>query len=620
MEPATPTGSIDLSEPSTYAAIVLYYRLGEQLEKTVASLLAQTVPPQRVVIVDNDSRDGVVEKVAERWGVDALILPTNGGYGAGMNAGADAIGRRDLPLLFLTHEVVLAKDCVEEMLAVRRRSAAAQVGPVLTRASSGGVWSAGGSLTRSGRPGHRPSPGVEDHSTAAWLDGACVLADPTAFHRTGGFDESYFLYWEDVDMSLRLAEHGPVVVANRARAAQETGTAPPYYAARNALLLWRRRGRRARSVAFSGRQVAAALRESATGRPERAHARLAGLRDGWRGVTGPRPSVSPSTLVTLANPLPEALSHFERELRYVLSHAVGMTLVVDPRLGRSVEGQGATARLLVTTVRLLVDRIWAAARLQGRTIVVLWPAFGYYDILTLLPLAVRNRVILINHDPKPLRRQLGHGLRPRRMFRALSEKGRIDIVCLGQPAARDLLEMTGVHPVVVPHPIRPESIAEPSGGPIRVLGQFKDSRNSEAVVAIGADDFGGRAKEVVGRGWPSFAGWTVRDAFVPEDEFEHLIRTAACVVIPYDHFYQSGVATRCLELGVPIVGPRHENLEELFGKHWPGLVDDQTSWAAAVTRVLSQSSLDELLDRRAAYTEVTIEAWRRVVSGPTGRS
>ena len=44
-----------------------------------------------------------------------------------------------------------------------------------------------------------------------WLSGACMLARRDALHAVHGFDERYFLYWEDADLCRRLREQQFVV-------------------------------------------------------------------------------------------------------------------------------------------------------------------------------------------------------------------------------------------------------------------------------------------------------------------------------------------------------------------------------------------------------------------------
>jgi N-acetylglucosaminyl-diphospho-decaprenol L-rhamnosyltransferase len=43
---------------------------------------------------------------------------------------------------------------------------------------------------------------------AGWLSGACVLVRKSAFDELGGFDDGYFMYFEDVDLGYRLGKAG----------------------------------------------------------------------------------------------------------------------------------------------------------------------------------------------------------------------------------------------------------------------------------------------------------------------------------------------------------------------------------------------------------------------------
>jgi GT2 family glycosyltransferase len=69
----------------------------------------------------------------------------------------------------------------------------------LTRVLPGNPLSAQNLLT---------GPDVRDPKTVDWVSGACMLVRRSAFDAVGGFDEGFFLYWEDADLCRRLREAG----------------------------------------------------------------------------------------------------------------------------------------------------------------------------------------------------------------------------------------------------------------------------------------------------------------------------------------------------------------------------------------------------------------------------
>ncbi|BDZ47754.1 hypothetical protein GCM10025866_36630 [Naasia aerilata] len=200
-----------------------------------------------------------------------------------MNRGREALTRPVEWTLYLTHEVRLAPDCVEELIAAGEACspAAGQVGPRLYRSGSGALWSTGGRITATGSARHRLR--AAEDGRAAWLDGACVLVSEEVRRQVGGWSERFFLYWEDVEYSLRIGESRPVICANLASAEQDTGMTPIYYGARNRILLWRMR-RRPLLVSTSLVRLLAVvvLRDWLWNRDYRsAHVRAVGLRHGF---------------------------------------------------------------------------------------------------------------------------------------------------------------------------------------------------------------------------------------------------------------------------------------------------------------------------------------------------
>lgn len=229
----------DIALPLQYAAVILYYKLGPQIYETISRLQQQTCPPAEIVIVDNDSNDRVLETSRVNGQVRISKLPINAGYSGGMVHGESLVSEGIDYLLFMTHEVQLELDCVKHLAdAINDGTGNVLVGPALTKGIAGPVWSYGGSFAPSGTVRHivdkKCSRKVE------WLDGACLLMNRSAYKKIGGFDPDYFLYWEDVDISVRMKSAGKILCVSKARGSQETGYSPTYFRTRNQILFWRK--------------------------------------------------------------------------------------------------------------------------------------------------------------------------------------------------------------------------------------------------------------------------------------------------------------------------------------------------------------------------------------------
>lgn len=322
--------------------------------------------------------------------------------------------------------------------------------------------------------------------------------------------------------------------------------------------------------------------------------------------------------VLIVNPLKHTLAHYEGELLETLNQCG----VSDVEIADTVAGDGVTGPFHRVTIaaRTVRDRIAMAHAVHRQIVIVVWPLFGYLEPLTLLGLARSNIVYIVMHDPSPLRRSYGQSRWARGLFKALLRHRNLRILYHTAHAQRVGISNNGVEGTVVPHPMR----LLPSGTDVqlrrtasrpmvRVLGQYKDTRSLTALSVL-ADRAAGLCEfEIHGRGWPEVAGWKVVDRFVPEHEFAFLVESSDCVVIPYDLFFQSGVAVRCLEAGVPVVAPRHEHIGELYGADWAGTVRDESDWYDALMRALAADVAD-LRTRRLGVMRASRLAWQELLS------
>jgi hypothetical protein len=170
----------------------------------------QDLAPAEVIVVDNGSSDGSLEYLrAEHPDLQVLALGANTGFAYAVNRGLQT-ARGELVALINT-DVVLDPDWLGRMAgALRDDPGAASVAcKMLELDDPRFVYDAGDVLRRDGACDQRGRFQRDDGrwDTPGEVFGACAGAAvyrQSALRAVGGFDERYFAYLEDVDLSLRL--------------------------------------------------------------------------------------------------------------------------------------------------------------------------------------------------------------------------------------------------------------------------------------------------------------------------------------------------------------------------------------------------------------------------------
>lgn len=210
------------------AVITVSYGSGEVLEAFLRSLRffhGEGVP---VVVVDNKPDEGGVSHLADQFNAVYVPLSSNPGYGAGMNAGVAALSNAESYVgsyFFCNPDLRFTETVVEALtyqLQVDER--AGSIGPRLrnvdgtTYPSARQIPSVGTGIGHAlfsriwkSNPWSRAYQNASDYErlrTAGWLSGAAVMVKREAFERIGGWDEAYFMHFEDIDLGFRLGRAG----------------------------------------------------------------------------------------------------------------------------------------------------------------------------------------------------------------------------------------------------------------------------------------------------------------------------------------------------------------------------------------------------------------------------
>lgn len=186
--------------------VVVNFRSSELIARNLACIDWSAAPPSKVVIVDNYSTAAerrAIAGLAHRHSWDLVAMDTNLGFGAGMNRGvARAIGEGCSHFLLLNPDVSIDAAALSRLLDFGLAHPKAAVAPTLHR-PDGATWFTNGQLDRRRGMARARADGQQE-GPDRWLTGACLLIDRDSWELLGGFDERYFLYWEDVDLSQRL--------------------------------------------------------------------------------------------------------------------------------------------------------------------------------------------------------------------------------------------------------------------------------------------------------------------------------------------------------------------------------------------------------------------------------
>ena len=219
-----------MTEPDV-SGIIVNYNAGAELRTALQSLADELAPLEwEAVVVDNASADGSIEIAAEfAPRVRLLRNERNVGFARGVNQGLAATSG---PFV-----LIMNPDCRLEPGAVaslsrelERSEDAAITGPRILDPDGSEQGNARGdpdmftglfgrsTILRRALPGLPVSrrnvisdAAVRKGKTSVkvdWLSGACMLARRAALHDVRGFDERYFLYWEDADLCRRLRNKG----------------------------------------------------------------------------------------------------------------------------------------------------------------------------------------------------------------------------------------------------------------------------------------------------------------------------------------------------------------------------------------------------------------------------
>ena len=235
------------SAPSV-SVIIVNFNGRELLKQCLLTLSKTDYPNYEIVVVDNASTDGSLAEIKKSFGSDPHVKLVenreNVGHSEGCNIGAQLTEGRYL--VFLDSDIEFeAENWLQEMVKVMENDSTvglAQAKIVLSEdkrrldcvcvaIDALGTWAA--------NYGSKEEKLKENFEIMAASSG-CSIIRREVFNNAGGFDDAYFIYDDDTDLSLRTRMLGyrvlfvpSSVVIHRSGALRGVSGTGPYYSAKN---------------------------------------------------------------------------------------------------------------------------------------------------------------------------------------------------------------------------------------------------------------------------------------------------------------------------------------------------------------------------------------------------
>ena len=209
----------------SYGVVVVGYESEAEWEGFFSSLQQSTISPDQIVVVDNSPHLSVAQELLEALPLQVIHQPSNPGYGAAANAGMATFAPEIEWVVVCNPDTRFEPDTLELLLAERDAFPRTGVlGPCIV-SSLGMVYPSARAI-----PGMRigighalfarlwpTNPWTQAYlgtytdlspRSVGWLSGAFLLINRDVMNSVGGFDERFFMFFEDVDLGMRIKQAG----------------------------------------------------------------------------------------------------------------------------------------------------------------------------------------------------------------------------------------------------------------------------------------------------------------------------------------------------------------------------------------------------------------------------
>lgn len=200
--------------------IIVNYRSWERLDKCLSGIYRQQFSDYTITVVDNFSNDGMTDEFCKLHSkVQFILQDFNGGFAQACNRGAKSSDSSYL--LFLNPDTFFSDEILQPLLDTfdvhhdwkivgihQRNESGRNMHPFGIFLKWWNVWAPVRSLERmfGGKKHSKIHLSTAPVSFPDWISGSFILIRRSDFEELGGWDERFWMYCEDMDLSKRAAE------------------------------------------------------------------------------------------------------------------------------------------------------------------------------------------------------------------------------------------------------------------------------------------------------------------------------------------------------------------------------------------------------------------------------
>lgn len=210
--------------------IIVNYNTTDYLRKCLRSLQEFTIMVKmEIIVVDNNSPDREIEKYPSEFpDVRFFFQSSNNGFGTGCNIGAAKANGKYLT--FVNPDIVFDSDCISGMFRYMESAPDTGVCSPVMKDFEGrlnyiynyfpnynwefheAVGTGNGKKIEDLLEVFKEDKNSGNVLQVDWVTGACLFIRRKVFEKSDGYDEDYFLYYEDTDLQYRVRKSGHKIV------------------------------------------------------------------------------------------------------------------------------------------------------------------------------------------------------------------------------------------------------------------------------------------------------------------------------------------------------------------------------------------------------------------------